>query len=329
MSAQAMHTGPPSSMINSPPSSLPHREHVQALSAETTTRSARRVSAVVVGSSSGTEETLQAERFQKKRGRAGAKGSGLLGFVPEPPKFGQCISIRRAVGDLLGANDVLERRDSEADGAKINDARALEQVVVAGELPPRVAWDANQHVDIAGARPPARFSSGAGGLLTQPEGGRAVPAAHSRAQAARHASPLRRRPLWPASTGVSSSRGGAPCSWSHSQSSSIDEKRNRVVAAVRGMRASLGRLVPAGRRNPRSERFLHVSRLEIRIRLDDLRCAHPLGDHADDRCHWDAEIPDARHAAHLVGPDRDPRDRHCRERTPKTVSRTMSRTQQF
>ena len=38
-----MHTGPPSSMINQPPCSFPHTEHVKSLSGETTTSSGGRL----------------------------------------------------------------------------------------------------------------------------------------------------------------------------------------------------------------------------------------------------------------------------------------------
>ena len=44
MSAQAMHTGPASSMISHPPCSSPHTEHVKSLTGETTTSSGGRLS---------------------------------------------------------------------------------------------------------------------------------------------------------------------------------------------------------------------------------------------------------------------------------------------
>jgi hypothetical protein len=43
MSAQAIHTGPPSSMISQPPCSLPHTEQVKSFSGETTTSSGGRL----------------------------------------------------------------------------------------------------------------------------------------------------------------------------------------------------------------------------------------------------------------------------------------------
>lgn len=43
MSAQARHTGPPSSMINQPPCSSAHTEHVNSPSGETTTSSRGRL----------------------------------------------------------------------------------------------------------------------------------------------------------------------------------------------------------------------------------------------------------------------------------------------
>ena len=44
MSAHAMHTGPPSSMISQPPCSSPHAEQVKSRSGETTTSSGGRLS---------------------------------------------------------------------------------------------------------------------------------------------------------------------------------------------------------------------------------------------------------------------------------------------
>ena len=82
-------------------------------------------------------------------------GAGRL-LVCKGLKFGESLAIGRAIGNTLGGNDV--REGSHEDRAAGDDAflgAAAEDVepIQAGL---RAGWDPDQHVDVAGARPPRR-----------------------------------------------------------------------------------------------------------------------------------------------------------------------------
>jgi hypothetical protein len=70
--------------------------------------------------------------------------------VAQLAQFGQRFSIGRTVCDLLGADDVSERRDEDGVLADLQEDRVLAQLLVAGEVPAAVAGDAQQDVDVAG-----------------------------------------------------------------------------------------------------------------------------------------------------------------------------------
>lgn len=54
-----------------------------------------------------------------------------------------------------------------------------------------------------------------------------------------------------------------------------------------------------------AKRLANVVLIEIRIRLDDLRRGHAIGDHRDDGRDGNPQAADAGRVARLVGIDRD------------------------
>jgi hypothetical protein len=74
--------------------------------------------------------------------------------VSQRAQFLQRLSVLRSIRDLLRTDDVVERRDKDAQTVDVQFRRVLDEVLVAQELETAPSRDSEQYVDVACRRAP-------------------------------------------------------------------------------------------------------------------------------------------------------------------------------